>query len=97
MQPQRPMHATKVIKDYAKADYASICTELEVFTEKYIACAADNTVEENWVSFKNKFNSLIDCYVPLRTVRTAFRSPWFTSALLRLRNKKTTLPQRFII
>lgn len=91
MQPQRPMHATKVIKDYAKADYASICTELEVFTEKYIACAADNTVEENWVSFKNKFNSLIDCYVPLRTVRTAFRSPWFTSALLRLRNKKKRL------
>lgn len=58
-QPHHPQRTTKVIKGYVRADFVSICAELEVFTEQYMECAADRSVEENWLLFRNKINSLI--------------------------------------
>nr|XP_054930192.1 uncharacterized protein LOC129386359 [Dermacentor andersoni]XP_054933426.1 uncharacterized protein LOC129387835 [Dermacentor andersoni] len=85
---------TKVIRDYSKADLASITAEMENFAASYIANCDQRCVEENWCIFKNKLLSLIERFVPQRTVACKPRSPWFNPFLKRLRNKKKRLFRR---
>lgn len=80
----------KIIRDYNKADYAAINSDLEVFlVEGMMPLFDTRTVNENWCIFRDKVCGLVDKFVPIVTITNDRSNPWFTKSLRRLRNKKS--------
>lgn len=70
----------KQIRDYSRADYESINTELSLFVEDFLENFSLRSLEENWCLFRDKVAYLSSKYIPLRCIKTN-RSPWFTKQL----------------
>lgn len=85
---KHPVRQPKLIRDYNRADFAAINRELSVFLDDYMLKFEERSVETNWNIFKDKVASLVDRYIPLRAISGKHRSPWFTSSLNRLLNRK---------
>lgn len=82
---------TKRIRDYNKADFETINQELATFLDIFLQDFDSRSTEANWSIFKDKVNDLINKYVPLRTISSHSRAPWYTTYLKRLSNKKKRL------
>lgn len=78
----------KVIKNYRAADFMSMNRELSLYFNEYACGFHDRTVEENWVLFREKLQSLGDRYIPTLAVSSSPPAPWFNNNLKRLRSKK---------
>lgn len=83
--------SVKRIFDYAHADFTAINNDMGSFLAEYLCNFSERSVEANWCLFKDKVNSLTNMYIPVRTIRSSTRSPWFNGALRRLSNKKKRL------
>lgn len=84
--PRHPK-TVKQIRDYSRADYASINTELSTFVDDFIDNFSTRSLEVNWGLFRDKVADLSNKYIPLRSIKTN-RNPWFNKHLQRLANKK---------
>lgn len=80
----------KTIRDFNKADYVAINQHLSSFYQTYAENFFSRSVEENWLLFKNKINSLTEQFVPSVTVRSDRNNPWYNKTLRSLNNKKKT-------
>lgn len=89
--PKRTVSKPKRIRDYRKADFSAINSELEAFLGDYMAQFYERTVNANWVLFKDKVHYLIKKYIPLRIIPCKHRAPWFNISLKRLLNRKKRL------
>lgn len=83
--------AVKSIRDYARGNFSSINTELEIFLHDFVTCFPDRSVHENWLLYKSKVFELTNRYIPLRRIKVHNCAPWFTPSLNRLRNKNQRL------
>lgn len=89
---QPKMHRQKQkFRDYKKANYTAINSELSSFLDTFLPLHLERCVETNWSIFKNKIADLVTKYVPLRTVYTKNKAPWYNTYLNRLSNKKKRL------
>lgn len=84
----RKQKSKKRFRDYSRADYGTINTELEHFTSVFLEDFNQRSVNDNWMLFKNKVAELVNKYIPLREIACNSQSPWFTPTLKRLSNKK---------
>lgn len=86
---------SKIIRDYNKADYTAMNSDLEIFfAEKMMPLFDTRTVNENWCLFRDRLCRLVDKFVPTVTVTNDRSNPWFTKSLRRLRNKKKAVVQK---
>lgn len=81
----------KYIRDYSKANFNVINTELENFYHIFARGAPSRSVDENWLLFKQKITALTDKHVPLICIRGDAGKPWYTNHLRRLSQKKKRL------
>lgn len=88
---RRRLNNQKTIRDYSRGDYDSINRELESHFESFARGFSDRTVQQNWDLFKMKVESLITQYIPTYVIKGRQRSPWFSTDLKKLRNKKKRL------
>lgn len=62
-----PIHyrnpSSKILKDYSKANFDAINSNLSAYLPLYTASFYSRTVEQNWLLFKNKLNNLVDLFV----------------------------------
>lgn len=88
---QKIKRQRKKIRNYKKANYEAINNELCLFLATFLPSYLERSVETNWFILKNKIGELITKYVPLRTVYANNKSPWYSTYLNRLSNKKKRL------
>lgn len=84
----RPLMSYKTIRDYSKADFDAINSELAIFTDSYFPQFWERSIDDNWCLFKDIVKTLTDKYIPLRRL-AQHKSPWFNPTLKRLLNKKS--------
>lgn len=82
---------TKVIHDYARANFEAINSELSIFVDAFIENFAEHSLEHNWKTFKNKVHELVRKYIPSRSLKTNTKTPWYNTYLKRLSNRKKRL------
>lgn len=78
----------KHIRDYNKANFTKINSELSEFLDYFRRSASLRSVDDNWLLFKNKLTSLVELHVPLVRIRGDLGKPWFSNTLKRLLEKK---------
>lgn len=83
----RQTFRSKIIRDYNKADYASINRELQCFYDSYVELFWERTLDINWTLFKDKLTDLIEQYVPRVLIRST-NKPWFNKTLNNIKNRK---------
>lgn len=81
----------KHIRDYNKANFTKINSELSEFLDYFRRSASLRSVDDNWLLFKNKLTSLVELHVPLVRIRGDLGKPWFSNTLKRLLEKKKRL------
>lgn len=84
----------KYIRDYNKANFTGINTELENFYRFFKTSAIYRTVEQNWLLYKHKIQELIEKYVPLVCVRGDANQPWYSNTLKNYREGKNACFER---
>lgn len=93
-----PIHyrnpSSKMIKDYSKANFDAMNSNLSAYLPLYTASFYSRTIEQNWLLFKNKLNNLVDLFVPSVHIRSDDCNPWYNKALRSLNNKKKRLFRR---
>lgn len=82
---------TKQIRDYKKANFDAINTELSTFLDIFLDNFDNRTVEANWNLFLRKVDELTNKYIPLRKISSHARAPWYNAYLKRLSNRKKRL------
>lgn len=84
-----PGTTKKQIRDYNRANYDEINSELEHFFHEVLLPSFNfRSVNDNWVLYRDKLSKLVDRYVPVVSISNDNSSPWFTQSLRKLRNKK---------
>lgn len=89
--PTLPPSQNKTIRLYNKGNYEAINNHLTNFFTDFEAAYQSRSIHENWVLLKNKFNELINTFIPKISFRVSRQKPWFTKTLKRLENKKKRL------
>lgn len=84
----------RTIFNYARANMEVMNISLNVFLEEFLAQYHDRSVEENWTLFKHEIWNLVSTNIPKINVASNHLSPWFTSSLRRMLNKKKRLFQK---
>lgn len=82
---------TKTIRDYKKANFSAINTELCSFLDRFLEGFDKRSVQSNWDMFLATVHDLSNRYIPVRRVIANHSAPWYTSHIRRLSNKKKTL------
>lgn len=86
-----PKVTIKHIRDYSRADFTSINSELSQFLDDYLPNFSNRSVESNWVLFKNVVAFLTEKYILSKKILCNTNSPRFNTTLRRLRNWKKKL------
>lgn len=82
----------KKIRDYNKANYSKINSELETFyNDIFLPSSSRRDVNDNWMLYRDKLCALANHYIPLVSVKNDKTNPWFTKSIRQLRNKKKRL------
>lgn len=81
----------KTITLYDKGNYDAINNELCTFLPTYEVNFHHRSVQENWLTFKQKLTELIHMFIPKTTIRVNSQKPWFNKTLHHLDNKKKRL------
>lgn len=81
----------KRIRDYNKANFQAINSELSIFINCFLDAFDNHSVDDNWNIFKNKVHHLIEKYIPARSVPCTTKAPWYNIHLKRLSNRKKRL------
>jgi len=91
LRPEYVKKKSRRIYLYNKADWEAMKTGINTFTSEYLASLEDHSVDENWVSFKQNLQELVDQHVPSRQSRSRQHLPWITPAIRRMSKKKQRL------
>ena len=68
LRPMKVNMPARKVYQYRKADYKSMKEELKSFQKKFEEEAPTADVNKLWTIFKNKIHSLMDQYVPSKTI-----------------------------
>lgn len=86
---QPPKHQVKKsLRNYNKGNFEAINNELSSFLDVFLEGFESRTTESNWNMFASKVHELIDRHVPMRTICSHSKAPWYTSYIKRLCNRK---------
>ena len=85
--PRIPLADRKVIL-YSKGDYEAFSEEVK--STDWIALLDSRKIEDKWVNLKNKYNQLVDKYVPVKMVKSGqrHRPPWTNYRSVKQAKKK---------
>ena len=79
---QRTRTLPRKILMYNKMDTEGLTKEAEKFCSDFInSNPSKNTVERNWIVFKNKIQRLIEKFIPSKKIRPHHDLPWMTREL----------------
>lgn len=77
---------------YNKGDFKTLKHDISIFRESFMnSNPCNNTVEENWQSFKNKLQELTNKHIPQKTIRDRHDIPWMSRSIKRTIRKKGRL------
>lgn len=82
---------SKVIRNYKKANFEAINSELCAFLDPYLADFDKRDVQSNWNMFVNKVTELTERHIPSFNIFSDNNAPWYNLSLKRLSNKKKRL------
>jgi Reverse transcriptase (RNA-dependent DNA polymerase)/Endonuclease-reverse transcriptase len=83
----KPTPTVETRKDWAKADWAGLKQQLS--TWNWRAELRNCDAETSWTKLREKVNSLVDSFVPVRPRKNNNRPPWMSQEILReIRRKK---------
>lgn len=78
----------KKIRDYKKANFDKINSELATFLDIFLSSFDTRSVQCNWDMFADEVEQLTNKYIPCRTITTNARAPWYNAYIKRLSNRK---------
>ena len=81
----------RTVFNYKKADWEKIKANAKDFTSKFLTDYLNNTVEENWNSFKSFILQQMSKHIPSRQTSSRHNLPWITVNIKRMINKKQRL------
>ena len=81
---------------YSRADWATIKEDINNFANDYISNIASHSVDENWITFREHLQNVINKHVPSKFTSTRQHLPWITTSinLCAARNRGYTIVQR---
>lgn len=78
----------KTIRDYKKANFDMINSELANFLDTFLSSFNTRSVQSNWDMFAAEVDRLTNKYIPCRTFTSNERAPWHNAHIKRLSNRK---------
>ena len=78
---------------YSKADWDSLRRGMQDFQETFLASFEGKFTEQLWQELKGETETLIDRYVPTKTLRGRKNLPWVTQDIRRKMNRRDHLYQ----
>ena len=76
---------------YSRADWDQLQTGAETLCQEILANFDQQSVNENWVRFRDGLLTLLEKHVPSKLSSTRHNVPWFTASLKRATRKKQKL------
>lgn len=84
-----PKKVTRRFWSYSRADWASICSDLESLPSN------SNDADSFWVSWKSYFLSTLSSHIPTRVCRVKKSLPWMSAGLFKVLRKRDQAFSRY--
>lgn len=78
---------------YNKTNYEQIKIEVNKFVSNFNQVKLSQSVEENWIMFKNFIHNIVHSFVPVKYIKD-FRKSWLSRADKRLINKRNKMAKK---
>ncbi len=83
------------VYQFKKADMNQVRDKCKQFCEYYTSQAQSHSASENWNTFKNGLNQVIEENIPTKMIKVKHNLPWITQSIKRI--GRPGVPVRFRI
>jgi hypothetical protein len=77
-----PKKPARSVPQWRSVDEADFKQKMKIIADNFLASSPENkTIEDNWTSFRDSINNLVNTGVPHKTFSGKRGAPWFNNAI----------------